>query len=91
MSSNNQNRERLQDEVSVGAGSHAIEEQSGLVFGSFQEAREWSKENAGRAFARCANDEGFRPVSHNEAYRASQSWHESEELYLDGPCRNQMS
>lgn len=90
MSSNDQKRESLQNGVSAGAFGHSTEEQSDLVFGTLQAACEWSKENAGRAFARCANDEGFRPVSYNEAYQASQSWHESEELYVDGPYRNEM-
>lgn len=90
MSSHHQNKERLQNVVSADASDHAAEGPSDLVFGTLQAAREWSKDNAGRAFARCANDEGFRPVSHNEAYQASQSWHESEELYVDGPYRNEM-
>jgi hypothetical protein len=90
MSNRVQNQETSQGEVAVDASGRANEGEVGLVFGTLEAACEWSKENAGRAFARCANDEGFRPVSHDEAYQASQSWHESEELFLDGPYRDEM-
>ena len=66
-------------------------EQSALVFLSFNEACEWSRANAGRAFNRCANGVAFQPVSESEASQATQSWHSFEELYIDGPYRNEMS
>ena len=88
MSSHDQKRVTPQSAADV--SGRANEGEVGLVFGTIEAACEWSKENAGRAFARCANDEGFRPVSYDEAYQASQSWHESEELFLDGPYRDEM-
>lgn len=63
----------------------------GPVFRSFNEACHWSRENGGQAFTRCAKGDNFRPVENSEAYQVTQSWHDFEELYIDGPYRNEMS
>jgi|GEM_PF-4489225 len=69
----------------------AANQPSNVVFRNFREACEWSRENAGRAFRRCGDGECFQPVPEADALQAIQSWHEFEELYLDGPYRNEMS
>lgn len=91
MFSNEKDNEQTQGVASQAVGVASNDEQAELVFKTFQEACDWSRENAGRAFTRCANGVDFRPVPHDEAYIATQSWHEFEELYVDGPYRNEMS
>lgn len=77
--------------VDLEAVEVADEGQDDLVFRSFRQACEWSRDNAGGAFTRCDNGVDYRPIRGCEAYVARQSWHDFEELYIDGPYKNEMS
>lgn len=93
MSEQHESWEQAAEWCDLGVDPDAAQPHSGeteQVFRSFREACEWSRENAGRAFTRCDDSDDFRPVHGSEAYLASQSWHAFEELYLDGPYRNEM-
>jgi len=64
------------------------DDQAGVILHTFQEACDWSKTHAGRNFVQCESGEGYRPMSAAEATKVGESWHDSEEIFVD---KNEMS